>query len=84
MIRQNLKKIFIEMHFLFLLLYFFAILTITLISSFFFFLVVEGLVLLQETFSVLQEWTGDPCLPLSYTWDWVNCSSDDIPRVTAL
>ncbi|GMN24402.1 hypothetical protein TIFTF001_000555 [Ficus carica] len=24
------------------------------------------------------------CLPLSYMCDWVNCSSDDIPRITAL
>lgn len=35
-------------------------------------------------FEVLQKWSGDPCLPLNYTWEWVECSSDTIPRVTAL
>ncbi|KAF3454181.1 hypothetical protein FNV43_RR04628 [Rhamnella rubrinervis] len=45
---------------------------------------VEGLATLQSKFSVLKEWTGDPCLPSMFTWDWVNCSSDHVPRVTAL
>ncbi|KAK9940343.1 hypothetical protein M0R45_017009 [Rubus argutus] len=45
---------------------------------------VEGLAALQQKFSLLQEWTGDPCLPSPYTWDWVNCNTDNIPRVTAL
>lgn len=45
---------------------------------------VEGLAILQSKFSVLKEWTGDPCLPSTFTWDWVNCSSDPVPRVTAL
>ncbi|KAJ9188939.1 hypothetical protein P3X46_000288 [Hevea brasiliensis] len=45
---------------------------------------VDGLAALQTAFSTLQDWSGDPCLPSPYTWDWVNCSNDDIPRVTAL
>nr|XP_011461297.1 PREDICTED: probable LRR receptor-like serine/threonine-protein kinase At1g05700 [Fragaria vesca subsp. vesca] len=45
---------------------------------------VEGLAALQAEFSILQEWTGDPCLPSPYTWDWVDCTTDDTPRVTAL
>uniref|UniRef100_A0A6N2KU13 Malectin-like domain-containing protein n=1 Tax=Salix viminalis TaxID=40686 RepID=A0A6N2KU13_SALVM len=46
---------------------------------------VEGLVALQDSFSVLQEiWSGDPCLPSPYTWDRISCSNDVIPRVTAL
>ncbi|XP_043710863.1 probable LRR receptor-like serine/threonine-protein kinase At1g05700 [Telopea speciosissima] len=45
---------------------------------------VEQLKLLQIQFSVLAGWSGDPCLPSPYTWDWVNCSSDDTPRITAL
>ncbi|KAM1205589.1 hypothetical protein ACFX2I_006388 [Malus domestica] len=45
---------------------------------------VTGLGILQDKFSILQEWTGDPCLPSPFTWDWVNCSSDITPRVTAL
>ncbi|KAK9199784.1 hypothetical protein WN944_014977 [Citrus x changshan-huyou] len=45
---------------------------------------VEGLAVVQSGLKVLQEWRGDPCLPSPYTWDWVQCSSDPIPRVTAL
>ncbi|KAK2969175.1 hypothetical protein RJ640_016195 [Escallonia rubra] len=45
---------------------------------------VEGLSSLQTPFGVLQEWSSDPCLPASFTWEWVNCSTDATPRVTAL
>ncbi|XP_041994218.1 probable LRR receptor-like serine/threonine-protein kinase At1g05700 [Salvia splendens] len=45
---------------------------------------VEGLASLQERFKLLQSWTSDPCLPAPYTWDWIKCSLDPIPRVTAL
>ncbi|KAL5746869.1 hypothetical protein ACOSQ2_024166 [Xanthoceras sorbifolium] len=45
---------------------------------------VEGLGLLTSGFDVLKDWGGDPCLPSPYTWDWVLCTSDPIPRVTAL
>jgi len=45
---------------------------------------VGGLVELQTQFSVLQGWYGDPCLPSPYTWDWISCSNDVVPRVTAL
>ncbi|XP_028062811.1 uncharacterized protein At1g24485-like [Camellia sinensis] len=45
---------------------------------------VGGLGSLQKNFDVLQEWGGDPCLPAPYSWDWINCSSDAVPRVTSL
>ncbi|KAK8679067.1 hypothetical protein V6N13_144538 [Hibiscus sabdariffa] len=45
---------------------------------------VEGLVSLQRQFDVLGDWGGDPCLPSPYSWDWINCTSDSTPRVTAL
>ncbi|KAL3625911.1 hypothetical protein CASFOL_030440 [Castilleja foliolosa] len=45
---------------------------------------VEGLASLQTAFAVLQDWTSDPCLPAPYSWDWINCTSDSTPRVTAL
>ncbi|KAH6810452.1 hypothetical protein C2S51_024214 [Perilla frutescens var. frutescens] len=45
---------------------------------------VEGLASLQSSFSVLKGWSGDPCLPSPYTWDWINCNDDPVPRVTAL
>ncbi|GFQ06360.1 senescence-induced receptor-like serine/threonine-protein kinase [Phtheirospermum japonicum] len=45
---------------------------------------VEGLASLRDAFAVLQDWTSDPCLPAPYSWDWINCTSDSTPRVTAL
>ncbi|KAL9143670.1 hypothetical protein ABFS82_14G248800 [Erythranthe guttata] len=46
---------------------------------------VDGLSLLQDAFGVLKGWSGDPCLPAPYSWEWINCSSDSTPpRVTAL
>ncbi|CAH1419818.1 unnamed protein product [Lactuca virosa] len=45
---------------------------------------VEALYLLQNTFDVLGEWSGDPCLPAPYSWDWLNCSNETPPRITSL
>ncbi|KAI3975831.1 hypothetical protein MKX01_015379 [Papaver californicum] len=46
---------------------------------------VISLGLLQKSFIQLQSWTGDPCLPSPFTWEWVACDSDtDSPRVIAL
>ncbi|KVH94578.1 Malectin-like carbohydrate-binding domain-containing protein [Cynara cardunculus var. scolymus] len=45
---------------------------------------VEGLISLQKAFDVLQEWGGDPCLPAPYSWDWIKCNNDSVPRVTSL
>ncbi|XP_043711514.1 probable LRR receptor-like serine/threonine-protein kinase At1g05700 [Telopea speciosissima] len=44
----------------------------------------EQLSLLQTQFSVLAGWSGDPCLPSPYTWDWIAYTSDATPRITAL
>ncbi|MED6139316.1 hypothetical protein PIB30_082673 [Stylosanthes scabra] len=44
---------------------------------------VEGLIQLQFAFEVLVEWSGDPCLPYPYSWDWIQCSTDPTPRVIA-
>ncbi|KAI3942152.1 hypothetical protein MKW98_003751 [Papaver atlanticum] len=44
---------------------------------------VTALGLLQATFPLLAFSSGDPCLPPT-TYTWVKCSSDAIPRVTAL
>ncbi|KAK1348925.1 hypothetical protein POM88_054917 [Heracleum sosnowskyi] len=43
----------------------------------------EALALLQTAYPVLQDYS-DPCLPATFTWDWVECSNDATPRVTAL
>lgn len=45
---------------------------------------VQGLASLQKSFSVLKSWSGDPCLPSPYSWEWIQCDDDPIPRVTAL
>ncbi|KAF6139961.1 hypothetical protein GIB67_009094 [Kingdonia uniflora] len=45
---------------------------------------VKALALLQKSFDQLQEWSGDPCLPSPVTWDWIECNSDAMPRITAL
>ncbi|XP_010274146.1 PREDICTED: probable LRR receptor-like serine/threonine-protein kinase At1g51860 [Nelumbo nucifera] len=45
---------------------------------------VKALALLQSACYKLQEWSGDPCLPESYNWDWVECSDDKTPRIVAL
>ncbi|CAI9297895.1 unnamed protein product [Lactuca saligna] len=45
---------------------------------------VVALALLQTTFDVLGEWSGDPCLPAPYSWDWLNCSNETPPRITSL
>ncbi|KAJ0106040.1 hypothetical protein Patl1_19471 [Pistacia atlantica] len=43
---------------------------------------VVGLGLLQNGFEVLKGWSGDPCLPSPYSWDWIDCNSDDMPRIS--
>ncbi|XP_031487445.1 putative leucine-rich repeat receptor-like serine/threonine-protein kinase At2g04300 isoform X2 [Nymphaea colorata] len=45
---------------------------------------VKALSEFQKSYVQLQPWSGDPCLPIGYAWEWLNCSSDSIPRVTAL
>ncbi|KAL9143674.1 hypothetical protein ABFS82_14G249100 [Erythranthe guttata] len=49
---------------------------------------VQGLASLQKAFPVLQEWTGDPCLPrINNAWEWVGCNDYNYkprPRVTHL
>ncbi|PWA85601.1 malectin-like carbohydrate-binding domain-containing protein [Artemisia annua] len=45
---------------------------------------VKALALLQSTFQVLRGWSSDPCLPAPYSWDWLNCSDDPMPRITSL
>ncbi|KAL6175729.1 hypothetical protein ACLB2K_052368 [Fragaria x ananassa] len=45
---------------------------------------VEGLTALQRGFDVLEKWSGDPCLPSSFAWEWVQCNADPAPRVTSL
>ncbi|KAF3776344.1 hypothetical protein EJ110_NYTH48465 [Nymphaea thermarum] len=45
---------------------------------------VKALSEFQKSYVQLQAWSGDPCLPMGYAWEWVNCSSDSTPRITTL
>ncbi|CAN6471172.1 unnamed protein product [Victoria cruziana] len=45
---------------------------------------VTALRLFQSSYRQLQAWSGDPCLPLGYNWEWIDCSDSQPPRVTAL
>ncbi|KAI4347332.1 hypothetical protein L6164_008149 [Bauhinia variegata] len=45
---------------------------------------VKGLAELQKTFVMLQKWSGDPCLPSAFSWEWLKCNNDASPRVTEL
>ncbi|KAF3783575.1 hypothetical protein EJ110_NYTH19418 [Nymphaea thermarum] len=45
---------------------------------------VNALQVLQGKYQHLQSWAGDPCLPAGYTWDWLICNTDDLPRITEL
>ncbi|XP_049933881.1 probable leucine-rich repeat receptor-like protein kinase At2g28990 [Nymphaea colorata] len=45
---------------------------------------VKALEELQGQYEQLQSWAGDPCLPAGSTWDWLNCSADNPPRITEL
>uniref|UniRef100_A0A1D1ZDR1 Putative LRR receptor-like serine/threonine-protein kinase At1g05700 n=1 Tax=Anthurium amnicola TaxID=1678845 RepID=A0A1D1ZDR1_9ARAE len=45
---------------------------------------VEILGMMQQRWPVLTDWTGDPCLPTPYNWEWVACSSDASPHISAL
>ncbi|XP_031485631.1 putative leucine-rich repeat receptor-like serine/threonine-protein kinase At2g19230 [Nymphaea colorata] len=45
---------------------------------------VTALIQLQSHYEQLQPWTGDPCLPLGFNWEWVTCSTSQPPRITAL
>ncbi|KAG2664785.1 hypothetical protein I3760_16G100400 [Carya illinoinensis] len=45
---------------------------------------VEGLSALRKEFDVLKQWSVVTHLPSSFTWKWVECNADAIPRVIAL
>ncbi|KAI3940689.1 hypothetical protein MKW98_030008, partial [Papaver atlanticum] len=45
----------------------------------------ESIGFIAKSFVQLQSWSGDPCLPSPYNWEWITCNDDtDSPRVTAL
>lgn len=41
---------------------------------------------IKTDYKVNKGWSGDPCVPVEYSWTGVTCTSDstNIPRITAL
>ncbi|KAF3787084.1 Inactive protein kinase [Nymphaea thermarum] len=45
----------------------------------------SSLVDIRNRYQITKAWTGDPCLPLNYTWEGLVCSNDTLsPRVISL
>ncbi|KAF3787086.1 Serine/threonine-protein kinase 10 [Nymphaea thermarum] len=45
----------------------------------------SSLVDIRDKYQISKAWTGDPCLPLNYTWEGLVCSNDSLsPRVISL
>ncbi|KAE7999159.1 hypothetical protein FH972_003626 [Carpinus fangiana] len=45
---------------------------------------VEAIMQIKEQYSVIRNWQGDPCFPIEYSWDGLNCSNDNPPRIISL
>ncbi|XP_048570652.1 probable LRR receptor-like serine/threonine-protein kinase At1g05700 isoform X3 [Triticum urartu] len=46
----------------------------------------NAMMTIQDKFSVKKNWVGDPCAPISFAWNGLNCSytTNSPPRITAL
>ncbi|KAM0857575.1 hypothetical protein ACQ4PT_048381 [Festuca glaucescens] len=46
----------------------------------------DAMMTIQTKFSVKRNWVGDPCAPISFAWDGLNCSytPSSPPRITSL
>lgn len=46
----------------------------------------NAMMTIQTTFSVKRNWVGDPCVPISFAWDGLNCSytPSSSPRIIGL
>ncbi|KAK7261756.1 hypothetical protein RIF29_28075 [Crotalaria pallida] len=47
---------------------------------------VDAITTINSVYEVKRNWQGDPCGPLAYLWDGLNCSNDgyNSPRITTL
>ncbi|XP_059431579.1 putative leucine-rich repeat receptor-like serine/threonine-protein kinase At2g19230 [Corylus avellana] len=45
---------------------------------------VEAIMEIKELYSVTRNWQGDPCVPSNFSWDGLNCSNDNPPRIISL
>eukprot|EP01018_Ginkgo_biloba_P026476 Gb_40646 [translate_table: standard] len=42
---------------------------------------VEALADIKRVFRLENDSAGDPCLPFPYSWDWLECTDDPLPRI---
>ncbi|GMY34408.1 putative leucine-rich repeat receptor-like serine/threonine-protein kinase At2g19230, partial [Fagus crenata] len=45
---------------------------------------VEAIMEIKELYRVAKHWQGDPCVPSEFTWDGLNCSKNNPPRIVSL
>ncbi|KAJ7963127.1 protein kinase family protein [Quillaja saponaria] len=47
---------------------------------------VDSITNIKATYGVTRNWQGDPCAPVAYLWNGLNCSQDghEPPRITSL
>ncbi|KAE9621399.1 putative transferase [Lupinus albus] len=45
---------------------------------------VDAITNIKKTYGVDRNWEGDPCAPIAYIWEGLNCSTDGPPRITHL
>ncbi|XP_014499511.1 putative leucine-rich repeat receptor-like protein kinase At2g19210 [Vigna radiata var. radiata] len=47
---------------------------------------VDAITTIKSVYALKRDWQGDPCAPLAYLWDGLNCSyhGNDSPRITTL
>ncbi|XP_050289749.1 putative leucine-rich repeat receptor-like serine/threonine-protein kinase At2g19230 [Quercus robur] len=39
---------------------------------------------IKKLYNMTRNWQGDPCVPSNYSWDGLNCSDDNHPRIISL
>ena len=47
-------------------------------------IIVEAITDIKKLYNVTKNWQGDPCVPSEYSWDGLNCSGDNHPRIISL
>jgi hypothetical protein len=50
-------------------------------------MLVDTITNIKKAYGVAKNWQGDPCGPIKYIWEGLNCSIDDgnkPPRITSL
>ena len=37
-------------------------------------IIVDGIINVKSMYGIKRNWQGDPCIPVAYLWDGLNCS----------